>query len=237
MEASITVLYTGNLRGDLALLPRMYSFIKQLRAHYSEEAVTLCEDDPAPANPIGKVLLLDLGDSCSPDVWHCEITGGRSTLVVLDGMGYDAANVSGFLANDAREKLGDMLRLALVDEAHEWMHEGIVVTSTPSENGENTIPASQNVKGAEDEVRLTVLLQPAAATHFEHNVLTLAPVEAGQIGVARLCTKKYPYELEEHTIFDLPRRTQPDPTIAGIVDFVISEAKYTQKRRQSQQGS
>jgi hypothetical protein len=34
-------------------------------------------------------------------------------------------------------------------------------------------------------------------------------------------------------IFDLPRQTQPDPTIAGMVDFVISEAKYTQKKQQA----
>src|SRR5690606_1109253 len=140
---------------DLPLLPRMYSFIKPLRAHYSEESETLCEGDPAPANPLGKVLLLQLGDSCSPDVWHCEVTGGRSTLAVLDGMGYDAADVHGVRADDAREKLGDMLRLALVAESHEWKREGIVVTSTPSENEENTMPASQNVKGAEDEVRVT----------------------------------------------------------------------------------
>lgn len=224
MEASLTVLYTGNLRGDLALLPRMYSFIKQLRAHYSEEAVTLCEDDPAPANPTGKVLLLDLGNSCTPDVWHCAVTGGRSTLVVLDSMGYAAANVSDFLASDAREKLGDMMRIALVDDRHPAEIEDIIYTVDQRRGGKRTAPTPY---------RISIMLHPSNTTNFEHNTLTLAPVEAGQIGVARLCTKKTPYELEEHTVFDLPRQAQPDPTIAGMVDFVLSEAKYAQKRRQT----
>jgi hypothetical protein len=222
VEASLTVLYTGSLRGDLTLLPRLFSFIRQLRAHYSEEAVVLCPDDPAPANPRGRVLLLDLGDSCTPDVWHCQVTGGRSTLVALDSMGYDAANVTGFLAPDGRSKLGDMVRMALVDDEH------------PAQIGDVTVQCrSGSATRPYEAANVTILIDSADNTSFEDNRLSLAHVNAGQVGVGRLCTKKTPYELEEHTIFDLPRQTQPDPTIAGVVDFVISEAKYTQKRRQS----
>jgi hypothetical protein len=143
-------------------------------------------------------------------------------LVVLDSMGYDAANVSGFLAPDSRGKLGDMLRMALVDEAHSYENEGI-----------RMVCRGETASRPETPANLTILLQPAPTTHFEHNVLTLAPVKAGQIGVARLCTKKTPYELEASTLFDLPRQAQPDPTIAGMVDFVLSEAKYAQKKQQN----
>jgi hypothetical protein len=224
MEASLTVVYTHRLRGDLALLPRLYSFIRQLRAHYSEEAVTLCPLDPAPANPTGKILLLDLGESCAPDLWHCAVTGGRSTLVVLDSMGYDAANVTGFFAPESREKMGDMLRIALVDDEHRYETDDLVIAIEHRRGVPLNVP-TQN--------RITVILDSSDITRFEHNILSLAGIEGGQIGVARICTKKIPYELEEHTIFDLPRQMQPDPTIAGIVDFVISEARHTQKRQQT----
>ena len=92
METPLTILYTHDLRGDLDALPRLYSFLRQLKAHYaSEEVVQVCALDPA--QPPGRILLLDLGESCAPEVWHCQVSGGRSTLVVLDGMGYDAARV------------------------------------------------------------------------------------------------------------------------------------------------
>jgi hypothetical protein len=39
------------------------------------------------------------------------------------------------------------------------------------------------------------------------------------------------WALTAHEIHDLPRRTLPDPTIAASVDFVVSEARYAQKRQ------
>ena len=221
METSLTVLYTANLRGDLDLLPRMYSFVRQLKAYFSEEAVQLCPDDPAPATLEGRTVLLDLGESCAADAWHCQVTGGRSTLVVLDSMGYDAANVSGFLAPEGRAKLDGMVRVALVDEQHpfddDWLHL-------------RTAQDKSRRRAASTERDITILMSPAKATTYADNVLSLAPVTAGQIGVARVCLKKIPYELEETLVFDLPRRSPPDPTIAGIVDFVTSEARFVQKK-------
>lgn len=231
MAASVTLLYTANLQGDLALLPRLFSFIRQLRAYYSEEAVTLCEDDPAPACARDTILLLDLGDSCAPDVWHCQVTGGRSTLLALDGMGYDAANVQGILNDEGRTKLSDMVRLMLVDDAHPWTREDVALTTDADFAAAALLSPSSSSPSPSLTSALTVQLMPAAATHLEGNTLTLASVSAGQVGVARVCMKRTPYELEEHTIFDLPRQTQPDPTIAGIVDFVLSEARYFQKKQ------
>lgn len=221
METSLTVLYTANLRGDLDLMPRLYSFIRQLKAYFSEEAVQLCPDDPAPENPLTRFLLLDLGDSCAPDAWHCQVTGGRSSLVVLDSMGYDAANVTGFLTPEGRAKLDGTVRVALVDDKHpfqqDWMH---IVTAQEK---------SGTRRAAKDE-GMMILLQPAKATNYVGNRLSLARVNAGQVGIARICMKKTPFELEETLVFDLPRRSPPDPTIAGIVDFVTSEARYVQKK-------
>lgn len=95
----LTILYTAKIRGDLTLLPRLYTFLQKLKAEAQHP-----------------VLLLDLGESCVDDVWHCAATGGRSTLVVLDGMGYHAANVTGFLEASQRDKLRTSLTTAMVDE-------------------------------------------------------------------------------------------------------------------------
>ncbi len=73
---SLTLRYSAGIGGDLALLPRMFTLIQQLRARANQPA-----------------LLLDLGGTCADSVWHCRATGGRSALIVLDGMGYHAANV------------------------------------------------------------------------------------------------------------------------------------------------
>src|SRR5689334_10902814 len=117
MEKSLTILYTANIRGDLELLPRLYTLIRQLKAQpiVDEDEVMLCAIEPLAR----RTLLLDLGNSCAPDVWHCVETEGRSTLLVMDAMGYHATNVSGILTRESRAKLdANFLKIALVDESH-----------------------------------------------------------------------------------------------------------------------
>ena len=116
METPLTILYTHRLRGNLDALPKLYSFMRQLQAHYSEAPARVCADDPAP--PGGSVFRLDLGESCNSEVWHCDVTSGRSTLVVLDGMGFDAARVCD--AAGIRAKMGGSVRLTLVDEKNPY---------------------------------------------------------------------------------------------------------------------
>ena len=123
---SLTLRYSANIAGDLALLPRLHNFLQRLQA----------ADGSRP-------LLLDLGGSCAESAWHCRATGGRSALIVLDGMGYHAANVAGALDADNREKLAGQVTLALVDCARDWAYHlppvrdpSIVVTLRPrSSNG------------------------------------------------------------------------------------------------------
>lgn len=216
METPLTVFYTGDLRGDLAVLPRIQTFLRQLRALYGEDAVRVCADDPAP--PGGRFLLLDIGDSCAPDVWHCDASGGRSMPVALDGMGYHAVNVSGFFAPDAREKIGASVQIALVDDDHPANVDGIWLT---------TGTASSSNRSAGLHIRLT----PAESTRLEGSTLSLARVGGQQIGVAKLTPIAGAWVLTAHDVHDLPARALPDPTIAGVVDFVKSEARYAQKRR------
>ncbi len=199
---SLTILYTANIRGDLALLPRLYTFMQQLQG---EDRRT--------------TLLLDLGASCAESVWHCRATGGRSTLVVLDGMGYQAANVEGILGCEDRDLLAQQVTLGLVDRAQDWAWQapagdpGVRATINPSAQ-----PA-----------RLQILLRPADSTCIDGRVLSLQAVAAGQIGEARVELAKRA-RIAHAARHDLPPGTPPNPSIAGAVEFVESEARYYQTK-------
>ena len=118
MEKPLTLFYTANVRGQLDLLPRLHTFLRQLKAQPVDDEFTvmLCAVEPLQR----QFLLLDLGAACADDVWHCAVTGGRSALIVMDAMGYQAANVSGYLTAEARTRLeANLLQLALLDETQD----------------------------------------------------------------------------------------------------------------------
>ena len=155
---SLTLLYTAGIAGDLTLLPALHTFLQRLK--------------PADGQAW---LLLDLGGSCCEAAWHCRATGGRSALIVLDGMGYHAANVAGALDEENRLKLGAQVTMALVDAGRDWTYHvppvrdpGIIVTLRPRERA----------------ARLQIALTPAAETRLESAVLRLAAVSVGQVGEA-----------------------------------------------------
>ncbi len=213
METPLTLLYTANLRGQIDLLPRLYAFIRQLRAQRVEEVneVMLCALDP----PQRLTLLLDLGENCAPEVWHCAATGGRSMLIVMDAMGYHAANVNATLTPEGRARLhANLLHVALVDAEHHWRHENIHVAWR---GGTETLP----------HTALEIVLSPASHTHLDHRTLHLATVEAGQVGVVHL---NPPLKLAAHDVLTLPPGTLPDPTITATMDFVLSEARLFRDR-------
>lgn len=201
MDTLTTILYTANLRGDLDRLPRLYTFLlAQRRAAESS-------------------LLLDLGGSCDPAVWHCAVTGGRSTLLVLDAMGYDAANINDTLTAASRERLqANRLGMQVVAAGEAVTLND--VTLSPDPPARTTGP-------------LHVSLSPAAATRLDGVTLYLAPVQAGQVGRVVLASDAGTLALAESSVLDLPPRTPPAPSIAATVDFVISEARYVQQQRES----
>jgi hypothetical protein len=200
MEAPLTVLYSHAIRGDLALLPRLHRFIRALRDEVE-----------------GRALLVDLGQSCDPAVWHCAATGGRSTLLVLDAMGYHAANVRGTLGAEDRARLAGQVTVRLVDEGHDHAQDGVLLTV---HERETTWGLPYDV-----DMWLQVVLAPGEATTLQGGVLRLAAVTAGQIGVARVAGGTVQADVRT-----MPPETPPDPTIAGVVDFVIAEARYYQNR-------
>ena len=196
--APLTVLYTHNLRGDLDLLPRLYTLLQRLRS----------------AAP-GPCVLVDLGASCVPDVWPCNVTGGRSTLFVLDAMNYQAARVSDVLSPESLEQLAPQTMMALVDVGRPQRAQGLLFA------------ASEDDIDDEAAYEWVVLLNPAARTECAGRRLRLSPVQAGEIGQVELAAD----DNCRITVHVLPPHTPADPTIAGTVDFVRDEARYFQRKR------
>ncbi|MBZ0285462.1 MAG: hypothetical protein K8L97_32310 [Anaerolineae bacterium] len=211
----ITILYTANLRGNLELLPRLQTFIRQLKAQPIDEGddVLICAVQPVPT----RTILLDLGNACAPESWHCAATGGRSVLIGLDAMGYHAANIAEALTDESRERLkANLLGLALVDADHDQLENDILLTCR---GGSKTLPQS-----------LVIVLSPAETTHLDNHILHLKNVQAGQVGSVQLQMVAGQPRLVGHGIHDIPPNTPPDATIAGAVDFILSEAHQFQKK-------
>lgn len=204
-----TILYTANIRGELDLLPRLYTFIKELRSRGN-----LSGRPPFDRADHNRFLLLDLGHSCAPEVWHCSVTGGRSALLVLDAMGFHAARTD--LDAASRERLrGNLLGLALLDDEHPRQENDILITA----HGRGEPPVRP--------CTLHIVLAPANETRLDGRTLLLAGVEQGQIGVAQVSDEP---ALLHHAVHDLPAAVLPDPTITAAVDFVLSEARQAQRK-------
>ena len=203
LSLSLSLRYSAGIGGDLALLPRMFTLIQQLRARAHQPA-----------------LLLDLGGTCADSVWHCRATGGRSALIVLDGMGYHAANVEGALDAENRAKLAGQVTMALVDAARSWAYQAppvrdpsILITLRPQQRA----------------ARLQIVLAPAAETRIDANILWLREVGAGQVGEVTVDLRGEPRILSA-TVHTMPADTPPNPSIAGAVEFVEAEARLFDRK-------
>ncbi len=201
---SLTLLYTANIAGDLALLPRLYTFLQRLHPPERRHA-----------------LLLDLGGSCADAVWHCRETGGRSTLIALDGMGYHAANVAGALEREKRDSLAGIVTMGLVAEGRDWLYHRPPVTDAGIRVA---------LRPRDDSARAQIVLAPAESTRVEGNAVYLTAVGAGQVGEAVLELRGAPCLLSAQ-IHVMPPDTPPNPSIAGTVEFVEAEARLLRKKR------
>ncbi len=213
---SLHILYTANLRGNMELLPRLQAFLRQLKALPLDEGddVMICAVQPI----AHRTILLDLGESCSPDIWHCAATNGRSMLMGLDALGYLAAQVGNNLDAETRARMRDnLMGMALIDAKHPYEDNDVFITA-------DATPVKTSGS-------LQIALTPAARTHLQGNMLHLASVQAGQVGAVHVGSVDNRPKIQAHTLFDLPPTIAPDPTIAGTVDFILSEARHFQQRK------
>ena len=196
----VSLLFTQNLHGDLRFLPRLARVLMHLRI----------EDR--------RSYTIDLGNSCAPDVWHCDATDGRSMLIALDGINYSAANAEG-LAEHARPQLSrSLVTLKAVNAAHpDWIERVALVTSTPD----------APIPGAE----MTMVIKPHLEARVNGTVIEFPAVERYRIGRLRVRIDTLPFELISVETFDVPPTTAPDPVVSGMIDFIEGEARHYQKRK------
>jgi hypothetical protein len=196
----VSLLFTQNLHGDLRFLPRLSRVLMHLRI----------EDR--------RSYTVDLGNSCAPDVWHCEATDGRSMLIALDGINYSAANAEG-LAEQARPQLSrSLVTLKAVSAAHpDWIERVALVAAPPDEP----------IPGAE----MTLVVKPSLQARVTDTMIEFPAVERYRIGRLRVRIDTIPFELVSVEAFDVPPTTPPDPVVSGMIDFIEGEARHYQKRK------
>lgn len=200
----LNIFYTSNIRGDIHMLPRLHTFINKLKPDTRQGT-----------------LLFDLGNSCADDVWHCEVTKGRSSLIVLDAMGFHAANVHGKLDPTNYEKTADVVTMGLVDGAHHWAYH---IPPIQIDNIQTIVTPQPTKQG------LQICLTPSDTTRIQDNILYLSDVSAGDVGQVEVDISDTP-QIINQTTHTLPPNTPPNPTIVASVEFVESEARYFQKKQ------
>lgn len=186
----MNIIYTHNLNGYLDHFPRLFTHIKAISARLSP-----------------KPLLLDLGGSCHPAQWHCEATNGRSALIVLDAMGYDAVNTHGLLTSSSYDKLKDQVLMRLVNDEQPHIIKNVMLALSPVSSEGVWMPK--------------ICLTPSDDTLIRDNWLYLTTIAGDEIGIVQIDGDKISHQTEK-----IPANTIPDPTISGVVDFVSAEAKY-----------
>lgn len=198
---TLTILYTQNIRGDLQYLPRLYTFLQKLKREHDSKA-----------------LSLDIGNACADDVWHCEVTKGRSTVTVMDAMGYHAVNVADFMGDSERDSLATNVSTGLVTKRHMWRY------FVPPLRDEDIVIAGQ----ATPAMKLCIIASPAENNLLENRMLHLRTLDKGEVGLVQVDMQKMTITKEE--IFTMPKRLKPNASIAASVDLIEEEARFAQKR-------
>jgi hypothetical protein len=215
----ITLLYTAALEGRLALLPTLFTRIRQERASVA-----------------GITLLADLGRSCAPGEWLCHATDGRGMLVAMDAMGYDAFHIGA----------QDMLytRPAAVQRLREVIQTGIAAGPWCAvvQRSDMRFVFAANPSAVRVQPDLAVILRlsdtPIASASWQagRRVVffdpgwTAATPLLGRLDMALTATPPY-IEIVAQAQLELPPDLLPDPTIVGVTEFVESEARYAERKR------
>lgn len=195
----VAFLFTQDLRGDLRFLPKLARVLMHLR-----------RDDR-------RTLTVDLGGMCTPDVWHCAATEGRSMLIALDGLNYAAVNAEG-LSESVRPYLTkSLIYMQAIDAAHAGTMDQVRFVTRLSPDD---LPPQY----------LTLVVAPHAEAKVTATVIEFPAIARYKVGRMRV-RMNTPVELVSLETFDVPDDTAPDATISGMVDFIESEARQYQKRQ------
>ncbi len=206
---SLTLLYTANLAGQLALLPRLFTLIRQVR---------VAADGP--------VALIDLGGSCAPDSWECMATEGRAALVVFDAMGYAAARLAELesrrMSCVTAARLRDSIQMPICAVESPCLPASVVWDVQGRRIGLAAGPTHL------PQVDLSVCVGESCHLNAEAGVLWLRPPPGGVLAWAEVA---FASERPVAVTFGqqpVPDALRPDATIAAAVALVRDEARRHQ---------
>jgi len=208
---SLTLLYTANLAGQLALLPRLFTLIRQVRAA---------------AN--GPLALIDLGGSCASDSWECAATEGRAALVVFDTMGYAAARLteaeSRQLSCAAAARLRASIGMPICAVEHPSLPASVAWDVQGRRVGLAAGPACL------PEADLIVRAGESCCLNARDRVLWLRPPPGGVLAWTEVAFAGERPAAATFSQQSVPDRLRPDATIAAAVTLVRDEARRYQVR-------
>ncbi|PJF36819.1 MAG: hypothetical protein CUN49_03475 [Candidatus Thermofonsia Clade 1 bacterium] len=221
-ETHISLFYTVALKGNLALLPRLFTFLSRERAAVQ-----------------GLSLLVDMGCACTPEAWICQATDGRAMLVAMDSMGYDAFHIGARDPLYQAPHIVEALQRLIVTRfaAGPWSvlvkRQGVQVALA---NGAQMARAAAELPEADLLIGLRYSEQAAVQAEWQAPQRRLlfdcgeTHAQIGRLDVKIAPTAPY-IELIAHRALTLPDHTPPHPTISGVIDFVQSEARYAERKR------
>jgi hypothetical protein len=146
-------------------------------------------------------LLLDMGGAGSNSDVACLATENRAPYIVLDGMGYTAA-IADDLAAAHFEQVQGLLQMSLILPGRVW------------QLGDCEFPMAR-------DPHLSVAV-------WRDGLLALPYPPKGTIFHLRL-NEGRELELNQPETFEAPS-LPPDPSISGVVEFVLEEARYYQRK-------
>jgi hypothetical protein len=217
----VSLFYTVALKGDMALLPRLFTFLNRERSAVQ-----------------GISLLVDMGCACAPEAWICRATDGRAMLVAMDGMGYDAFHIGARDPLYQTPHIVEQMQRLIVTRfaAGPWSalieRQGVRIGLV---NGAQMARAAAELSTADLLIGLRYTDQTTVeiAQRAPQRQLLFDCGDSSSIG--RLDLKVLPtapyLEVISQRALTLPEDTPPDPTISSVVDFVQSEAHHAEQKR------
>lgn len=149
-----------------------------------------------------KAYRIDAGRAWSAASWICQATENRAPYIILDAMGFDIAFADGLRA-DGFEKLEDQLMMRLAD---------------PNQLAQLETPIAELLLRVDES---------SVQAQISDGVLSLPIPAFGQI----LQLGFVGATIQQQDILTVEPSTLPDATIAGTIEFVMSEARYYQKNQ------
>jgi hypothetical protein len=148
-------------------------------------------------------LLIDTGRAWSAESWVCTATENRAPYFALDAMGYDAAFADGLSLAEFDKLRGELQMQLLASEAQfDYALNGVNLSFGVATNTDAASMQSGLVRVPMPTRGLILHMTLDAQTITQQTVLRLTDAHL------------------------------PDPTIAGAVEFIVSEARYYQKKRE-----